>query len=385
MNRSAGGTGVGRGFPPSRAALRRDLDEARRAESGSPDDAPALKDRPTSFWLAFCASCLLSALVIASAQEPPPAPPPVFDEPWLAALRQEALTRGISQATVDLALANIVPEPLVVSRDRTQPELTQSLDAYLTQHLRARTIRRARDAAVTHRALLAKVEKAFGIPAAVMVAIWGIESNFGTFTGIRPTIAALATLAYDPRRATLFRNELFDALTILDRGLVPPDSLKGSWAGAMGQPQFMPSSFLRHAIDFDADGRIDIWTTEADVFGSMANYLRAAGWDKGGRWGREVRVSRAAMAHIDERVPMRTSGCRARREMTVARPLAEWKKLGVQLASGAPLPVAKIDASLVRGRRRHFLVYDNYDALLDYNCSNSYAVVVGMLADRIAR
>ena len=267
----------------------------------------------------------------------------------------------------------------------TQPELTQSLDAYLTQRLTARTIRRARDAAVTHRALLARVEKAFGIPAAVMVAIWGIESNFGTFTGIRPTIAALATLAYDPRRAALFRNELFDALTILDRGLVPPDSLKGSWAGAMGQPQFMPSSFLRHAIDFDADGRIDIWTTEADVFGSMANYLRAAGWDKGGRWGREVRISRAAMAKIDERVPMRTSGCRARREMTVARPLAEWKKLGVQLASGAPLPVAKIDASLVRGRRRHFLVYDNYDALLDYNCSNSYAVAVGVLADRIGQ
>ncbi len=329
------------------------------------------------------AFCLLPSH--GAAQDPPAPPPPPSFEDWLEALRKEALTRGISQATVDLALANIVPEPVVVSRDRAQPELTQSLDAYLTQRLTARTIRRARDAAVTHRALLEKVEKAYGIPRPLMVAIWGIESNFGTFTGIRPTIAALATLAYDPRRSTLFRNELFDALTILERGLATPDTLKGSWAGAMGQPQFMPSSFLRHAIDFDADGRIDIWTSEADVFGSMANYLRSAGWDQTGRWGREVRISKAAMARIDESVPMRTSGCRARREMTVARPLAHWKKLGVQLASGAALPVVKIDASLVRGRRRHFLVYQNYDALLDYNCSNSYAVAVGVLSDRITR
>jgi membrane-bound lytic murein transglycosylase B len=315
-------------------------------------------------------------------QEPSPPAQPPFEE-WLEVLRQEALSRGISQATVDQALSGIIPEPVVVSRDRAQPELTQSLDAYLTQRLTARTIARARTAAATHRALLKRVETTYGVPTPVMVAIWGIESNFGTFTGIRPTIAALATLAYDPRRATLFRNELFDALTILDRGLVPPENLKGSWAGAMGQPQFMPSSFLKHGIDFDKDGRVDIWTSEADVFGSMANYLRAAGWDRGGRWGREVRISREAMAKIDESVPMRTSGCRARREMTVARPLAEWRKLGVQLTSGAAIPAAKIDASLVRGRRRHFLVYENYNALLDYNCSNSYAVSVGLLADQI--
>ncbi|HYN08135.1 MAG TPA: lytic murein transglycosylase [Vicinamibacterales bacterium] len=347
-------------------------------------NALALVLFPFAFTLSFALCPLPFALLTesASAQDPPPSTQPSFED-WLAALRQEALTRGISQATIDLALSNIVPEPVVVSRDRAQPELTQSLDAYLSQRLTARTIARARDAAKTHHALLERVETKYGVPRPVMVAIWGLESNFGQFTGVRPTIAALATLAFDPRRATLFRNELFDALTILDRGLVAPDTLKGSWAGAMGQPQFMPSSFLRHAIDFDADGRIDIWTSEADVFGSMANYLSAAGWDKAGRWGREVRISRAVMGQIDRTVRMRTSGCRARREMTVARPLAEWKKLGVQLASGAPLPVAKVDASLVRGRRRHFLVYRNYDALLDYNCSNSYAVAVGVLSDRV--
>jgi membrane-bound lytic murein transglycosylase B len=241
----------------------------------------------------------------------------------------------------------------------------------------------ARNAAASHRALLQKVEAKYGVPRGVLVAIWGLESNFGQFTGIRPTIAALATLAYDPRRSTLFRNELFDALTILDKGLVTPESLRGSWAGAMGQPQFMPSSFLRHAVDFDADGRIDIWTSEADVLGSIANYLSSTGWTKGGRWGREVRISREVMARIDRSVPMRPSGCRAHRENTVARPLVEWRKLGVRLASGAALPVAKIEASLVRGQRRHFLVYDNYTALLDYNCSNAYAVSVGVLSDRI--
>jgi membrane-bound lytic murein transglycosylase B len=316
------------------------------------------------------------------AQDAPPAPLP-FPEEWLAELRKEALARGISQATVDLALTDIVQEPVVVSRDRGQPEQTQSLDGYIAGRLTARMIARAKDAAATHRDLLKKVESAYGVSLPVMVAIWGMESNFGRFTGIRPTIAALATLAYDPRRAALFRSELFDALTILDKGLVPHENLKGSWAGAMGQPQFMPSSFLRHAVDFDADGRIDIWNSEADVLGSMANYLSSAGWTKGGRWGREVRISKAVMARIDRAVPMRTSGCRARREMTVARPLAEWRKLGVRLASGSALPVAKIEASLVRGQRRHFLVYDNYDALLDYNCSNSYAVAVGVLSDRV--
>ena len=337
------------------------------------------------------ALCLLpSALTAASRQDPPPQLPPptpaapAFEETWLAALRQEALSRGISQATVDLALTNLVPEPVVVTRDREQPESTQSLDSYLARQVSARTVARANDAARTYRALLERVEAKYGIPGPLMVAIWGLESNFGQFTGVRPTIAALATLAYDPRRSTLFRNELFAALTILDRGIVSIENLKGSWAGAMGQPQFMPSSFLRHAVDFDGDGRIDIWGSQPDVLGSMANYLSAAGWTKGGRWGREVKISRAVMATIDKRVPMRTNGCRARREMTVARPLSEWKKLGVRLASGGPLPAAKIEASLVRGKRRHFLVYENYDALLDYNCSNSYAVAVGLLSDKTA-
>jgi membrane-bound lytic murein transglycosylase B len=152
----------------------------------------------------------------------------------------------------------------------------------------------------------------------------------------------------------------------------------------MGQPQFMPSSFIEHAVDFDDNGHIDIWSSAADVFGSMGHYLQHAGWTAGERWGREVRVSQAVLDAIDRRVPMRTGGCRAIRELTEPRPLSDWQALGVRLTSGEALPVSSImAASLVRGVRRHFLVYRNYEAMIDYNCSNAYALSAGLLADQI--
>jgi membrane-bound lytic murein transglycosylase B len=303
-------------------------------------------------------------------------------EAFVAELRAEALTRGISAATVDATLTNIEPVTVVVTRDRSQPETTQSLDAYVQQRVTAGRVTTGRKMLNTHRALLARVEKQYGLPAAVMVSIWGIESNFGSFTGSYSTIPALATLAWDARRP-LFRSELFEALKIVDLGRASATELKGSWAGAMGQPQFMPSSYLSHAVDFDEDGHANIWTSLPDVFASMANYLEKSGWARGVRWGREVRITKAAMAKVDRAVPMRTSGCRAFREMTVARPLAEWTKLGVTLPGGAALPKADVTASLVRGQNRNFLVYDNYHALIAYNCSHAYAVTVGTLADKI--
>jgi membrane-bound lytic murein transglycosylase B len=217
-----------------------------------------------------------------------------------------------------------------------------------------------------------------------MVSIWGLESNFGSFTGSYPTVMALATLAYDGRRP-LFRTELLSALRIIDGGQATVADLKGSWAGAMGQPQFMPSSYLRHAVDFDGDGKADIWGSVPDVFASMANYLKASGWERGGSWGREVGITRAVMDRIDRTVAMRTRGCRAFREMTVARPIAEWRKIGVTAANGQPLEFAGPEASLVRGKERNFLVATNFDALLGYNCSNAYAVSVGLLADTITK
>lgn len=318
------------------------------------------------------------AIVTLGAQQPQIS----FDE-FLAGLRTEALAKGISQATVDAALTGIEPLAVAVERDRTQPEQVVSLDTYVSRRLTNKVITSAKTMSTTHAEVLKKVEAAYGVPPNVMIAVWGIESNFGAFTGVRPTVAALATLAYDGRR-TLFRNELFSALQILDAGHITVDQLKGSWAGAMGQPQFMPSSYLKYAVDFDKDGRADIWSTPADVFGSIANYLQQYGWTKGGRWGREVSVAKATLDVIDHTVPMRTSNCRAEREMTEARPLTEWARLGVKLPGGKPLPKGSTTASLVRGDRRHFLVYGNYQALLGYNCANSYAVTIGLLSDRIA-
>jgi membrane-bound lytic murein transglycosylase B len=302
-------------------------------------------------------------------------------EAFLEDLRAEALTRGISQATLDLTLTDLTPEPVVVSRDRSQPEAVLSLDEYLSRRLTSRTIATARDMATRHRGVLAEVEARYGVPRAMMVAIWGLESNFGRLTGTYPTIRALATLAYDNRRPR-FRSELFDALTMVERGAIP-DDMKGSWAGAMGQPQFMPSSFLNRAVDFDGDGRIDIWSSLPDVFGSMANYLQQAGWTAGERWGREVRVTQPVLDRIDREVPMRSADCGALREMTEARPLPAWQALGVRLVSGAALPESTMPASLVRGVDRHFLVYRNYEAIVDYNCSNAYALSAGLLADQI--
>ena len=311
----------------------------------------------------------------------PPVPTQPFDE-WLAGVRAEALTRGISEATLDLALAGLEPLPVVIERDRTQAEIVKTLDQYLAERLPARTIRTAQEQRVRHATLLKNVSEKYGVPSGLVVAIWGLESNFGRFSGVRPTIATLATLAYDPRRSTLFRRELFDALTILDKGDVAPDAMRGSWAGALGQPQFMPSSFLRYAQDFDGDGRRDIWKSQPDVFASIANYLSEHGWTKGQLWGREVRVPAALGARLPEVAPLQTQGCLARRQMTVPLPLATWKSLGVRTAAGGPLPTAAIEASLISGVKRHFLVYPNYQAILEYNCVNAYALCVGLLADR---
>ena len=214
----------------------------------------------------------------------------------------------------------------------------------------------------------------------IIVAIWGLESNFGRFSGMRPTIAALATLAWDPRRSTFFRDELLSALEILNRGDIDLAHMRGSWAGAMGQAQFMPSSYLKFAEDFDGDGRRDIWSTPADVFASIANYLKGHGWTSGRALGREVNVSREAARRIAGKVDPANGTCQATRDMTVA---LSCRCGGRSFASGFPraaAPGRQARAALVSGATRHFLVYRNYDALLEYNCAHSYALSVGLLA-----
>lgn len=307
---------------------------------------------------------------------------PPFED-WLQALRVEAIDRGISPDVVERALGNLAePLPVVLERDRNQAEAVLPLETYIAQRVTASVVRTGRQMRDRHRVLLDRVSAAYGVPAEVIVAIWGLESNFGRFTGTRPTIASLATLAWDPRRATLFRRELFNALEIVDRGDIELAGLRGSWAGAMGQPQFMPSSYLQYAVDFDEDGRRDIWLSHADIFASVANYLKGYGWTTGYRWGRDVIVSTDVALSVGD-LPRREGSCSARRDMTVRLPLDEWRRLGIRETGGNALPDAQIEASLVSATSRHFLVYDNYDVLLAYNCAHAYALSVGLLAQRI--
>lgn len=340
--------------------------------------------RPIRSLVVAVALAASAAGIGAQAPVTPVAPLPSLPFPeWLTQLKQDALSRGISQRTVDAALDGLELLPVVTERDRTQPERTLAIDQYLKRRLDAKTVKTARQMATRHATMLAKVSANYGVPRNIIVSVWGLESNFGRFSGVRPTIQALATLAYDNRRAAMFRQELFAALQIVDKGDIDLAKMKGSWAGAMGQPQFMPSSYLKYAEDFDKDGRRDIWASEPDVFASIANFLKQSGWVSGNRWGRAVTLPKDGVDKIEAAAPLRAAGCEATRQMTEALPLSRWRALGVKASGGAPLPKSDTPASLVRAGRLDFLVYDNYSVLLQYNCAHAYALAVALLADKL--
>jgi membrane-bound lytic murein transglycosylase B len=303
---------------------------------------------------------------------------------WLAGVRSEALSKGISEPTVNGAFNGLEPLPVSIERDRAQAEFVLSVDEYLNRRLTRRFIRTGREMAAKHRDLLKRVSAHYGVQPKYLVAIWGNESNYGRFLGTRPTIQALATLAWDGRRGVFFKGELFNALEIIDKGFIGANQLKGSWAGAMGQTQFMPSSYLKYAQDFDNDGDRDIWGSEGDIFASIANYLKGYGWVPDQTWGREVRMPKSGALSVIDKIGLRTTGCRAHREMTNPAPLSRWQALGVRSLDGSALPKVERDASLVHAGRRSFLVYNNYESLLGYNCAHTYALSVALLADRVA-
>jgi membrane-bound lytic murein transglycosylase B len=327
-----------------------------------------------------------------TAAAPVPLPPPLpSDTPapldreafaaWLVEIRQQAITRGVTAEVVSAALGDLQPVEQVLERDRTQAEFTLTLSQYLDRRLSPDAVRMSRRMEKKHAPVLRRVGKKYGVDPRVLLAVWGLESNFGRFTGVRPTIPVLATLAFEGRRGEFFKEQLFDALTIIARGDIELASMRGSWAGAMGQTQFMPSSYLAWAEDFDHDGRRDIWRSMPDVFASIANYLRGHGWTPG-LWGYAVRVPDAATPRVDT-VPLREVGCRAVRALTQARSLRDWRTLGVVRRDGVRLPASARAASLLRIEDRAYLVTENYEALLAYNCAHTYALSIALLADRL--
>jgi membrane-bound lytic murein transglycosylase B len=294
---------------------------------------------------------------------------------FLDGVRADARRAGVSNATLQRAFAGIRPVDRVIELDRRQAESTLTWDQYRDRIVSQTRIDNGRRAYADNRALLQSLEGRFRVPGRFMVAIWGMETNYGTNTGGFGVIEALATLAWEGRRASFFRNELMAALRILDAGHVTPERMRGSWAGAMGHPQFMPSSFERLAVDADGDGRKDIWDDKADALGSIANYLARSGWREDERWGREVYL------------PSGFDPSQATRDNV--RPLREWARLGVTFADGTPVPSLDMTGAVLvpgasSGSTQAFLVYPNFNVIRRYNPSNFYALAVGLLSDRVA-
>jgi membrane-bound lytic murein transglycosylase B len=294
-------------------------------------------------------------------------------ERWLDGFRDQARRQGVSGRTIERALRGLEPSSKVIELDQRQSGGKPSFERYLARAVNDQRIRTGQRLLLDNLSLLEQVRDRYGVAAPVVVALWGIESAFGSFTGNFPVIASLATLAWEGRRRQLFERELLSALRIVERGDISPQRMLGSWAGAMGQCQFMPSTYVAHAVDFDRDGRADIWDSVPDVLASIAAYLSAAGWDGGYLWGREVRapaLADPALVGLDSR-----------------RPLHEWQARGVRRLDGGALPAEPITASLVvtdDGIGRSFLVYDNFRTLMVWNRSTYFALGVGLLADEIA-
>jgi membrane-bound lytic murein transglycosylase B len=293
---------------------------------------------------------------------------------WLQELRAEAVALGIRPQTLDTALTGLRPLLRVIELDRKQPEDTLTYAQYLERTLPAARVQKGLRLLNAHRALLQDIGAKYDVPPGLIVALWGMETDFGRATGNFSVLASLATLAYDGRRSALFRRELLEALKIVDAGHVRPEAMMGSWAGAMGQNQFMPSSFMQYAVDYDGDGRRDIWTTVADVFASTANYLASSGWRGRESWGHRVVLPADFDAAMNAGQPGKT--------------LAAWQALGVRRADGGVLPAELESASLVLpsgATNQAYLVYANYQVLLKWNRSNYFALTVGQFADQLGR
>jgi len=295
-----------------------------------------------------------------------------FDE-WRADLRKEALAKGISAKTFDAAFKGVAPIERIIELDRNQPEFKRTLAQYQASAVSDKRVADGRVRYKQHEKLLSRISKETGVPAEVIVALWGMETNFGGNTGSFNIVNALATLAYDGRRSVYFRGELVNALTMLERGDVALKDFRGSWAGAFGQCQFMPSTYLKHAADGSGDGKKDIWKSLPDVFASAANYLKNSGWKKN-------QVIAIAVTNPQKTIPVRGAPL---------VPVTDWTAQGIEALPGeAPLSALGGKVRLVvpeaDNPEQAYLVGENYEALLSWNRSNLFALSVAKLAERIA-
>ncbi len=293
-------------------------------------------------------------------------------EKWVKEFKGEAVKQGISSSLLEKAFKGVTPIPRVLELDRKQPESTMTFVEYRKRIVSQQRIQRGRQMMAQHRDLLNQVGKKYGVQPRFIVALWGIETFYGKNTGGYSIVNALATLAFDGRRSQYFRAELLNAFRILEDRHISLEAMKGSWAGAMGQCQFMPSSFLRLAVDHNGDGRKDIWNTPADVFASAANYLAQSGWRGREIWGREAKL------------PAGFNFKQA--SLKISKPLREWQKIGVRRSNERNLPAASMNASVVLPDGKGgpaYLVYDNYRVIMKWNRSTYFATSVGLLADAI--
>lgn len=338
------------------------------------------------FFTSFIGAALIvSGFASASANDTEVKPKSTF-EAYIKAIKTEALAKGYSSDIVNSSFANVTFHKRAVRADKRQPENVETLDTYLPKRVPNWKIERARGLYKKHKALLTTVGEKYGVQPRFIVALWGLETNFGKIMGNYNVISALSTMAYEGRRETFFKKQLWAALTILQDGHITIKNMKGSWAGAMGQNQFMPTSFISYAVDGDGDGKKDIWGNHADVFSSMANYLKNEGWNDELTWGRQVKLPE----NFDTKLAIpKNTGSRAKwlkAWSKTEKSLAQWQALGIRRADGTNLPNADVTAALVfpdDENGRAYLAYDNYKSLMHWNLSYYFVSSVGHLSDRI--
>ena len=294
---------------------------------------------------------------------------------WIDNFKIRAEKSGISKTTIDETLNRVKLIPRIIELDRNQPEFTLTLSQYLRNVVSKKRIKKGISKIRENWELLETISNKYNVQPRFIVALWGIETDFGRVTGGFPVIDALVTLSYDGRRSKYFSKELINALKIIDQGHISYDQMVGSWAGAMGQTQFMPSSFLNFAQDYDNDGRKDIWGTKEDALASAANYLSKLKWNNNETWGREVIVN-DNFNLIDDELTLQNK-----------KKIIEWQNLGVRRMDGRDLPKKNLEGYLIKikdtNKERYFLVYQNFKRILKWNTSNYFAISVGILSDSI--